>query len=34
MNGEHQYLIQDQVKPLVNTAKDRIANSMMIAFAP
>ena len=32
MNGEQQYLFQDQVKPLVNTAKNGIANLMIIAF--
>ena len=30
-NGEQQLLFQDQVKPLVNTAKNRIAHLMMIA---
>ena len=34
MNGEQQYLYQDQVKQMVNIAKNGIVNLMMIAFIP
>ena len=32
MNREQQDLFQNQVRPLLNTAKNGIANMMMIAF--
>ena len=34
MNEEQQYLFQVQIKPLVNIAKNEIANLMMIALVP
>ena len=33
-NGEQQHLFQNQVKPLVSTAKNGIANWTVIAFVP
>ena len=34
MNGEQQYLFQDQVQPLVSTAKNGTANLKMAVSLP